>query len=209
MSSHSRRNYIAAVLSGIGSALHGFGLIGVAAAVTTLWWGLRRRIVPFVVIATAVWLLPLAAYWWLGRPITLGHATGTYTRPLFMASVEALRVNHPLLSVMGARDVIVSAIIAGVPVLIPAVWRGAAPDVRMLLWYAASPVICIVWLWFPQGLAREIDLLWAVFPAVFAALWLAAGNLPSTRWSFALLAIGHVIVGWVFDNRAFVNVRFD
>ena len=105
-------------------------------------------------------------------------------RPLFHAREAESRVLYPLLSMVTARDLFFSGLIAGLPLTLVVLfnrkrWRGEA---RLALAFALPCLIAFVLFWPVQGIAIEMDMIVALFPAVFALLWVCS---QSARASIA------------------------
>jgi hypothetical protein len=143
-----------------------------------------------------------------GLDVVPGHAIGGFiVRPLWRAREAETRMLYPLLSMVTARDILVSGVVAGLP-LIPLVlfnrkrWRREA---RLALAFTVPCLIAFVLFWPVQGIAIEMDMIVALFPAVFALLWVCAQSVRASIASAVLLAVGHATFWWVvFDDR-FIN----
>ena len=214
----------AAVVMGLRSALHGFGLLSLAGgalsalvSVGTLRNRLKRAVV-FGAWATAAWLGWLAWYLvGLKLPVEPGHAANIALRPLATPYVAEGRLVEPILSGNGIRDIVVTAVVVGVPVLLLGLMsRGGAPGERRLTLLFGLPSLAFLVAWWPvQGVGMEMDLIVATFPAFFAGAWLCARTRGATVAALALAALAHASF-WVvvrsddFSTRAapVIHVRW-
>jgi hypothetical protein len=114
-------------------------------------------------------------------------------RPLFNHELRAGRMAPALLSPTGARDVLMSVWIVGVPLIAVAlsVRRQAAIEVRALLWYLAPSIVFLVYRWPFDGIGGGIDLVVAVFPAIYALAWTCAQDRRTTGIAALLLISAH------------------
>ena len=115
----------AALVMGLRSALHGFGLLSLAGgalsafvSVGTLRNRLTRAVV-FAVWATTAWLGWLGWYLvGLKLPVVPGHADNIVLRSFATPYVMGNRIVEPILSGSGIGDIVASAVVVGVPVLL-------------------------------------------------------------------------------------------
>ena len=56
-----------------------------------------------------------------------------------------------------------------------------------------------------QGIAIEMDMIVALFPAAFALLWVASTSVRASIASAALLVLGHAAFWWVVLDDRFIN----
>lgn len=204
-----------AVLFGLGAAMHGIGYLGIAAlgvAVLACHLPMARRLVlapalgAMAVGAALIWLWYYLAV--LGVDITPGHATGGFiSRPLWAAREAEGRTLYPLLSAITARDLLMSGLIAGLPLALVVLfnrnqWRREA---RLALAFSVPCAIALVLFWPVQGVAIELDMIVAIFPAVFALLWVCSQSVRASLASAGLLALGHAAFWWVVFDPRFVN----
>lgn len=206
---------VGSILFGLGAAMHGVGYLSIAA----LFFAVVAFDIPFgrrVVLATALAFIALgAALIWLwyylavvGMNVVPSHAIGGFiTRPLWEAREAESRILYPLLSTIAARDLLLSGLIAGVPLILVVllVRRRWPREARLALAFTFPCLIAFVLFWPVQGIAIEMDMIVAAFPAVFALLWVCSQSVRASIASAALLALGHATFWWVvFDDR-FVN----
>jgi hypothetical protein len=203
------------VLAGFGSALHGFGLLSVAGAVLATTASRLRplarmhallRFVPWAVAAYLGWIAIYLIV--LKLPVVGGHAESIPLRPWFM-DVVTDRINAAIFSGRGARDVIVTALVVGMPLLPVAVsLRHRFPvETRMALLYALPSTVFAILFWPIQGLAVEMDLVFAAFPALYALAWVCAHDERRTVIAAGLLAFAHLVFWRIVLDSAFVNAR--
>ena len=214
----------AALVMGLRSALHGFGLLSLAggalsalASVGTLRDRLRQAVV-FGVWATAAWLGWLGWYLvGLKLPVEPGDAENITLRPLATPYVADHRLVEPILSGSGLRDIVATAVVVGVPVLLLGLLsRSGAPRERRLALLFALPSLAFLVMWWPvMGVGMEMDLIFASFPAFFAGAWLCARTQGATMAALGLAALAHASF-WVvvrsddFSSRAapVIHVRW-
>jgi hypothetical protein len=207
---------VGALLFGLGAAMHGIGYVSIAALFVTVMAtdvAIQRR----VVLATALSSIAIAAaliwVWYYlavqGLDVIPGHATGGFIlRPLWQAREAESRILYPLLSMITIRDVFFSGLVAGVPlVLVTLLVRKQSPrDARLALAFSIPCAIAFLLFWPPQGIAIEMDMIVALFPAVFALLWVSSASIRASIASAVLLAVGHAAFWWVVLNDRFINL---
>jgi len=137
-----------------------------------------------------------------------GHAESIPLRPWFAAEVGD-RVNAAIFSAAGARDLFFSAWVAGVPLVAVAasLWRTHADAVRSALAFSIPSAVFFVMFWPIQGLAVEMDLVVAAFPALFALAWVCAHDARKTVVAAVLLASAQLAFWRVVLDYTFVNSR--
>ena len=202
-------------LAGLGSALHGFGLLSVGGALLAIAFERVRlvdrlragaRFLPWTVAAyigwSAIYLIVLKL------PIVAGHAESIPLRPLLTDEITD-RVNAAILTARGARDVFATTLVVGMPLIVVAgsLWRRFGFEARTALLYALPSMMFVVAFWPIQGLAVEMDLVFAAFPAVYALAWVCAQDQRRALTAAALLAIGHLAFWRIVLDSAFVNGR--
>jgi hypothetical protein len=204
-----------AILFGFGAAMHGIGYLSIAAmfvAVIADDIPIGRR----VVLATALSGIAVAAaliwVWYylavLGLDVIPGHAAGGFIlRPLWQTREAESRILYPLFSSVTLRDVFFSGLTAGLPLILVTllVGRQAAREARLALAFSLPCAIAFLLFWPPQGIAIEMDMIVALFPAVFALLWVASVSVRASIASAALLMLGHAAFWWVVLHDQFVN----
>ena len=206
-------------LTGLGAALHGFGLVSLigawmAALVTRI--GVADRVGRFLRIAawgTAAYLGWTAVYIIvLKLPITLGNnADGFPWRPWFADEILGGRVNAAIFSATGARDLLMTGWVVGAPLLVVAasLWRRHGNEVRMALGYAVPSVILTILIWPTQGIGEGMHLVFARFAAVYALAWVCAHDPTRTKIAAALLISAHYAFWYIcLDPRFSTGMIF-
>jgi hypothetical protein len=200
-------------LWGLGSALHGFGLLslagaGLAALATRVRLTSRLRLAARITAwGTAASLGWVAVYMVLLKlPIVPGHADAIPWRPWLVDEVTN-RVNVAILSATGARDLLFTGWVVGLPLIFIAasLWRRYPDEVRAALVYAVPSVIFLVVFWPIQGLGVEMDLIVAAFPALYAAAWVCAHEPRHTWIAGAVLVSAHLAFWRIVLDPRFVN----
>jgi len=206
---------VGAILFGIGAAMHGVGYLSIAAlfvAIMAFDMPIHRRT---VLAMTASGIAMAAALVWLwyylsvqGLDVIPGHATvGFIMRPLWQAREVETRILYPLLSVVTARDLLFSGLIAGLPLVIVTllVRRQSPREARLALAFSAPCALAFVLFWPVQGIGIEMDMIVALFPAVFALLWVCSTSIRASVASAAVLVLGQAAFWWVVLDDRFVN----
>ena len=202
-------------LAGLGAALHGFGLLSVAGSTLAAVASradlatrarLTLRLVAMSVAAYVGWIAVYLIV--LQLPIVPGHAESIPFRPWFVADVSE-RVNAAVFSRIGARDIVMAAWIAGVPLFaaVATRWKDRREEARAAVFYSVPSLIFFLTFWPIQGLAVEMDLVFAAFPALYALAWLAAQESRTALTAALLLASAHLAFWRVVLDPAFVNSR--
>ncbi len=202
-------------LTGLGAALHGSGLVALAGAglaalgtsaqlkdrisraLRVVAWGTAAYL-GWVAIYEIVLLLPIAP-----DPGPVGVSPW---RPWLVDEIRQGRVSSAILSVTGARDVLMSAWVVGVPLLIVALSlrRHYREEMRSVLWYLPPSLLFLLFRWPFQGLSGGMELVAAGFPAFFALAWICAHDSKRTTIAALLLASAHIAF-W----RILLDSRFD
>ena len=203
------------VVAGLGAALHGFGLLSLVG----VWIAAVARRVR---IADRAWQLLRILAWgtaayigWvavyiivLKLPIDPGHADSIPWRPWLVDTVgDRNRVNVPILSLAGGRDLLFTAWVVGAPlvVLVASLWRQYRDETRAALCYTIPSAAFIFFFWPIQGLGVEMDLIFAAFPAVYALAWVCAHDARRTTIAAALLVSAHLAFWRIALDTRFVN----
>lgn len=186
-------------LLGIGSALHGFGLIGLGFMLLIgLVYVIRDpavatregllRVGNAAVYGIAGWVAWIPIYpILLHSDLVAGHADEAPLRPIFRPKPypDYHRIADPVFSSLGLRDIGYELWITGVLLLALLVF--VVSRLRMPVAIASAPAVLFIVLWWPiQGIGEEVDLIAALFPPLFAVAWLVA---PSRRLTVLALAI--------------------
>ena len=140
----------------------------------------------------------------LKLPIAIGHVEAVPWRPWFVDEVFEGRVNAAIFSATGGRDLFMTAWVVGAPLLVVAgsLWRRYRDEVRTALGYALPSVIFVTLVWHTQGLREDMDVIFGIFPAIYALAWVCAHDPQRTGIAAALLISAHVAF-WriVLDER--------
>ncbi|HVZ20984.1 MAG TPA: hypothetical protein VG871_07980 [Vicinamibacterales bacterium] len=201
-------------LAGLGAALHGFGLLSIAgAAVAAVVAPVRIpdrivRALRLIAWATAFYVGWIAIYILvLKLPVTVGHAGAVPWRPWLVDRTVEDRVNVAILSVLGARDLSLTAWAVGAPLLVVAgsLWRRHRADVLLAFAYAVPSVVFTVAFWPIQGLGVDTDLVIAAFPAVYALAWVCAHERRQTLIAAVVLLSGHLAFWRIVLDGRFMN----
>ena len=201
-------------LTGLGAALHGFGLVSLfgawlAALVTRARLsdraGYALRIAAWGTAAYVGWLAIYIIV--LKLPIVPGNADSLPWRHLFTDEIRFDRVNAAMFSVIGARDLSMTAWVVGAPLLVVALslWRQYRDEVLPALAYSLPSVFFTLVIWPTQGLGAGMHLVFARFAAVYALAWVCAHDPRRTYVAAALLAAAHIAFWWICLDPDFQN----
>src|SRR5688572_7176348 len=206
---------VGSIMFGLGAALHGVGYLGIAglcAAVLAASIPIRQRLVlttalgAIAVGAALIWLWYYLAV--LGIDVIPHHAiNGAIWRSVSQTREAETRILHPLLSMIAARDLFLAGLVAGVPVLLVvlAIRRQWPRESRLALAFTAPCVPFFMFLWPVQGIAIEMDMIVAAFPAIFPLLWICSHSVRASLASAVLLALGHWTFWRVVLDDQFIN----
>jgi hypothetical protein len=199
--------------AGLGAALHGSGLVSLAGAWLAALGAsgrLKQRIRGVLRVTawcTAAYLGWMAIYVIvLKLPIVPDAQPATLSpwRPWFVEEIREGRVAAAILSQTGARDLLMTAWIVGVPLItVAASLRRRYPhEVRTALWYVPPSIIFLILRWPFDGIGGGMDLVVAGFPALYALTWVCAHDAKRTNIAAMLLLSAHYAF-WrvVFDER--------
>jgi hypothetical protein len=205
-----------AILYGLGAAMHGVGYLSIAAlffAVMATGRPHPRRVVLAVALSGVAIAAALIWVWYylavLGFDVIPSHAAGGFImRTLWRPREAEGRILYPLFSIITARDVFFSGLIAGLPLVLVTLWRRkqSPREARLALAFSIPCAIAFLLFWPPQGIAIEMDMIVALFPAVFALLWVSSTSIRASLASAALLVLGHTVFWWVVQNDRFINL---
>ena len=204
-------------LAGLGAALHGAGLVSlVGACLMALGTDgqLRdrvERVVRVVAWGTAAylgWMLVYVVV--LNLRVEPSAETFSSWRPWLIDEVRERRVSAAILSATGARDIVMSAWVAGAPLLVAALsLRGYAHEVRAALWYILPSVLFLILRWPFEGVGGGIDLVFAGFPALYALAWVCAHDPRRTKIAAVLLISAHYAFWRMVLDDQFLPLRTD
>ena len=215
ISKGSKRLEAGSALSGLGAALHAFGLLSLAGA----WIGSLVARAPIVtrverVLRIAAWGTAAWVGWIaidmivLKLQITTGHADSGSWRPLFIDERgSGNRLNVALISLAGVRDLLMSGWAVGAPLLLVAasLWKQHRDQVVIMLCYAIPSVLFWIFYCPPQGLGVDTGHVVGAFPAFYAGAWLCARERRHTAIAAALLISGHLAFWRIVLDTRFVN----
>jgi hypothetical protein len=194
---------VSAAMLGVGAALHGFGLIGLAFMLLVSFVYVVRdrnlatvkglmRVGNAAVYGIAGWVASVPLYVIvLHTDVVTGHADEFPLRPLFHAQPYPgyHRIAQPLFSSHGLRELGYEFWIIGVITLVLLLFVGGG--LRLPVALAAIPVVLFVAVFWPvQGLGEDTDFLASAFPPLFAVAWLVAPSRRLTVLALAMLAGG-------------------
>ena len=100
-----------------------------------------------------------------------------------------------------------SGLVAGlslVPVVL-GISRQWARESRVALAFSVPSVLFFVFFWPPQGIALEMDMVVAAFPAIYPLLWVSSQSVRASLASAGLLALGHWTFWRVVTDEQFIN----
>ena len=206
---------LGALLYGLGAALHGVGYLGIAAlcaAVLAADLPIGRRLL----LATALGAIAVGAsliwVWYylavLGRDVIPHHASnGAIWRSVWEAREAESRIVQPLLSLVAARDLLMESLVAGVLLVLVVlrIRKAWTREARLALAFTVPCLIFFAFLWPVQGIAIEMDMIVAAFPAIYPLLWICSRSSPATFVSAGLLAVGHWTFWRVVLDERFIN----
>jgi hypothetical protein len=201
------------VLTGLGAALHGSGLVALAGALLAAVGsggsvadrvGRLLRVTAWSTAAYVGWIAIYVIVLHLPISPDPGPVTFSSWRPWSVDEVRAGRMAAAILSPTGARDVGVSLWIVGAPLLAVALslWRQCPHEMRAALCYLPPSILFLVFRWPFEGVGGGMDLVAAGFPAFFALAWVCASDAKRTGIAAVLLASAHYAF-WrvVLDQR--------
>lgn len=203
----------AGLLQGLHTALHGFGLLGLAggalAAFSARGGFLRRcvRVVTFVSAGVALYLGWVFFYIAVGRLSVIWERQLGY-RPLSDPMVFDHLLANPLLSRVGFAEFGLFGALSGVPLLALALVSARRAALVPVVLYALPGLLFQV-RWWPPSAPFNLDLLLSVFPGLFAACWVIASSRRTSTRALLLLAGLHVLVWMTIGNGMFARVNVD
>jgi hypothetical protein len=191
---------LAGLLQGVHTALHGFGLLGLAggalALLTERGAAVRNavRTVTFASAGVAMYVGWVFVYV-VGMKVSIvvdNAVSGMSLRHLFEAAIYDKRIAYPVFSSLGLAEIGLIGMVAGVPLLVLAAFRSPRAGVVTAAAYAL-PGLWFLIAWWPPGAPINLDLLMAAFPGRFAACWLLASSHRRTVPGFVLLVMLHTL----------------
>ena len=199
---------IAGSLQGFHTALHGFGLVGIAGGALAAMSARRRglssafRFAAFALAFYLGWILIYIVG--LGMSIVADpYSNHIAYRKLFQLYYFDRRLVHPLFSWNGIAEVGMASLGIGVPLLCLGVARARETFERRAALIFALPGLLFLIAWWPSGgVQHDMDLLLAAFTAIGAAIWLAARTPRAAFQGWIVLAISHLMFWAVIANRS-------
>ena len=209
----SASTLLAGLLQGLHTALHGFGVLGLAggalSALTGRGGAVPRivRVVTFASAGVAMYLGWVFIYV-VGMNISIvsdSAVSGFNLRPAFDAAIFDQRIAYPLFSSIGLGEIGLIGMLAGVPVLLLAGFSAPRAGVVAAAAYALPGLLFLI-AWWPQRAPYNLDLLMAAFPGLFAACWLMASSRKRSVPAFVLLVILHALFWTTIGSTIFDRV---
>jgi hypothetical protein len=201
---------VAGFLQGLHTALHGFGLLGMAGgALAALAWrgdpvGRVVRAVTFTAAAVSFYLGWIFFYVTFGR-LSLIYERQIGYRPLVESMVFDHRLAHPLFSQFGLGEFGLFGALAGVPLLALAMLSSRRKALAPAILFALPGLVFLV-RWWPISAPFNLDLLLSVFPGVFAAIWMLASTRRKAVLGLLVIILLHVLVWTTVGNGVFGRV---
>jgi hypothetical protein len=200
----------AGFLQGIHTALHGFGMLGVAggalAALAVRGNAVRRllRTASFTLSAVALYLGWIFLYITVAG-LSLRWSRQLNSRPVFEAALFEHQIASPLLSRDGLAELGFFSVLSGVPILALAMLSAARSPVIPAVLYALPGLLYLV-RWWPVTAPYNLDLMLAVFPGLFAACWVVASRHRTAMVAFAMLVGVHALLWTMVGGGLFTRV---
>ena len=190
----------AGLFQGLHTALHGFGLFGLAGGVLSLVverGTAMRRMVRTLAYASAGVAMYLG---WIfifvvGMHVSIvveNALTGFGFRHLFETVVLDRRYAYPIFSMSGLTEIGLISLIVGVPLFLFACVRAARSDVPTAAAYALPGLLFLV-AWWPPGAPLNVDLLFTAFPGLLVACWLMAATPRRAHFAFVAACLLHLL----------------
>ena len=204
-------------VAGLGAALHGAGLVSLVGS-WLMALGSHGRLRDRARTCASSCRVGTAAYlgWMIVYVLVLGFRvepsaeTFSSWRPWLMDEVRERRVSAAILSATGARDIVMSAWVAGAPLLVAVMSLPRyAQEVRAALWYILPSIVFLLFRWPFEGVGGGIDLVIAGFPALYALAWVCAHDPRRTKIAAALLISAHYAFWWLVLDDQFLPLRTD
>ena len=202
---------VAGCLQGLHTALHGFGLLGLAggalAALSSRGDALRRcvRAATFTSAAVALYLGWIFFYVTVGR-LSLEWERQLGHRPFFESMVFDNKIATPLLSQAGLEEFGLFSALSGVPLLALALLSCRRTALVPTILYALPGLFFLV-RWWPPSAPFNLDLMLSVFPGVFAACWVVASSRRTSMRALLVLSGLHVLLWTTVGSGVFARVE--
>ena len=202
----------AGALQGLHTALHGYGILGMAGgALLALRAGTfvrgALRSLTFTSMAVALYLGWIFFYVMrFGWEIV--YLKSFDSRPLLTTAVVAGRSAAPLLSLNGWTDVSLIGLLAGTPLLAVAL-VGNSPRATVSVGLFALPGLLFLLRWWPAIFPMNWDLLLVILPGVWAACWVSSASRGRSYSALLACVAMHFLlwssVGNMWSYRPFVE----
>jgi hypothetical protein len=202
------------IAHGLRSALHGFGLVGLAGALVAVLvrpgalWSRMADAATLGATGLASYLVWIPLYLIiLGQNIVPGHATNIPIRRLTESFVAESRTVFPIFSQRGLSDLFYESVVVCLPVAFVgvALARRQSCETRTALGYLSVSVLALTFIWPAQGIALDIDSVFGLFPAVFVGLWFCARSRRASLVALAFILLAHGVFWLLVRNREFTN----
>jgi hypothetical protein len=190
----------AGLFQGLHTALHGFGLIGLAGGAMSLvverGTAIRRtvRSIAYASAGIAMYLGWIFIFV-VGMHVSIeveNALTGFGLRHLFETVVLDRRYAYPIFSTSGLAEIGMISLIVGVPLFLLACVRAPRTSVPTAAAYALPGLLFLV-AWWPPGAPLNVDLLFTAFPGLLVACWLLAATPRRARFAFVGMCLLHVL----------------
>jgi hypothetical protein len=203
----------AGLLQGLHTALHGFGLLGLAGGAlyaTADRGDLPRRVVrmfTFAAAGVAMYLGWIFIYV-VGMKISIivDNAVNSFSlRRLFDQAIYDQRIAYPVFSALGLGEVGIISLLSGVPLLVLAAARTGRASLAAAAAFALPGLLFLI-AWWPPGAPYNLDLLMAAFPGLCAACWLLSSRFPKTISAYVVIALLHLLFWTTIGSTVFERV---
>jgi hypothetical protein len=190
----------AGLFQGLHTALHGFGLIGLAGGAMSLaverGTAIRRtvRSIGYASAGVAMYLGWIFIFV-VGMHVSIdveNALTGFGFRHLFETVVLDRRYAYPIFSTSGLTEIGVISLIVGVPLFLLACVRAPRTSIPTAAAYALPGLLFLV-AWWPPGAPLNVDLLFTAFPGLLVACWLLAATPRRALSAFVAMCLLHVL----------------
>jgi hypothetical protein len=190
----------AGLLQGLHTALHGFGLIGLAGGALSLIVErgpvVRRgvRTLAYASAGVAMYLGWVFIYV-VGMHISIvveNALTGFGLRHLFETVVLDRRYAYPVFSANGLAEIGLIGLLAGVPLFVLGCVKASRASLPTAAAYALPGLVFLI-VWWPPGAPHNVDLLLTAFPGLFVGAWLLARRSRSAWSGLVMMAALHVL----------------
>jgi hypothetical protein len=197
----------AGAFQGLHTALHGFGLLGIAGGAAAAICARRRplstalRFGAFALATYLGWLLIYVVVLKLSI-VSDPYSSNIAFRRLTAAYYFDRRLVQPFLSWPAFREIGATSLAIGVPLLAAGIvrHRGGLERSAALLCAAPGLLFLLVW-WASAGVGHDMDLLWGAFAGIGAASWLAARTPRAAFQGWIVLALVHVALWAIIADR--------